>query len=120
MAHFAEVDTLGNVLRVIVVDNDKLLDENGNESEAVGKQYCTNLLGGYWIQTSYNGSFRKNYAGRGFKYDRNRDAFIPPKVYQSWVLNEDTCRWEPPIAKPDDEQPYVWDEINQNWILIEG
>lgn len=119
MAHFAEVDTQGNVLRVIVVDNDKLIDENGNESEAIGKKYCTNLLSGYWIQTSYNGSFRKNYAGRGFKYDRNRNAFIPPKPFDSWDLNEETCQWEPPIAYPDDGQLYQWDEENTQWTLIE-
>ena len=72
-----------------------------------------------WIQTSYNGSFRKNYAGIGFQYDKTRDAFIAPKPYPSWILNETTCRWEAPIAYPDDENNYNWNESEQSWNLIE-
>ena len=73
-----------------------ILDDLGNESEATGIQFCTDLLGGTWIQTSYNSSFRKNYAYTGDTYDAVRDAFIPVKPHPSCVFNEDTCRWETP------------------------
>ena len=93
MAHFAELDHQNKVLRVIVVHNNELLD-NGVESEQKGIQFCENLLGGRWIQTSYNGNFRKNFCGTGDLYDFTRDAFIPPKPEGEWILNEDTCIWE--------------------------
>lgn len=118
MAHFAELDEDDNVLRVIVVHNNELIDENGNESEQKGLEFCSNLLGGKWIQTSYNGNFRKNYAGPGYHYDITRDAFIPPKDFNSWVLNEETCQWEPPIPMPDDGFMYVWDEETTSWIKV--
>lgn len=116
MAHFAELDNQNNVIRVIVVNNSDITDSEGNESESIGKNFCTKLLGGNWIQTSYNGSFRKNFAGKGWKYDKIRDAFIPPKVYDSWSLNEQTCLWEAPTQKP--EGNYIWDEISQSWLQI--
>lgn len=107
MAHFAELDDNNVVTRVIVIHNNELLDENGNESEQKGINFCVAHYGGRWIQTSYNRNFRKNYAGVGFLYDSIRDAFIPPRppdtfvlpdgtIYTSkgWVLNEDTCQWE--------------------------
>lgn len=118
MAHFAELDENNIVLRVIVVDNKDILDENGSESEAIGVAFCHNLLGGSWKQTSYNANFRKNYAGQGFSYDEERNAFIPPKPFSKWVLNEDTCQWEAPIPYPDDEQRYSWNDESGEWELI--
>ena len=94
MAHFAQLDESNIVTQVIVVHNNELLD-NGVESEAKGAAFCQSLLGGNWIQTSYNGNIRKNFAGIGYTYDQTRDAFIPPKPEEgNWVLNEDTCLWE--------------------------
>lgn len=93
MAHFAELDENNVVKQVIVVNNNELLD-NGVESEAKGIAFCQSLFGGIWVQTSYNGNIRKNYAGIGFTYDSIRDAFIPPKPEGDWVLNEETCLWE--------------------------
>jgi hypothetical protein len=115
MAHFAKLDNDNTVLQVIVVDNNDILDENGNESEEVGINFCTQLLGGIWKQTSYNATFRKNYAGIGFTYDNERDAFIPPKPFSKWVLNEDTCNWEAPVAYPDDEKRYAWNDNKGEW-----
>jgi hypothetical protein len=115
MAHFAELDNDNNVIRVIVVDNNDILDENGNESEEVGINFCTQLLGGIWKQTSYNATFRKNYAGIGFTFDAEKDAFIPPKPFSKWVLNEDTCNWEAPVAYPDDEKRYAWNDNKGEW-----
>lgn len=116
MAHFAELDDNNVVLRVIVVGNNDCLDENGNESEAVGIAFCYNLLGGKWKQTSYNGNLRKNYAGIGYTYNEELDAFIPPKPYPSWILNESTAQWNAPIPFPDDNKIYIWDEESQSWI----
>jgi len=94
MAHFAQLDETNIVTQVIVVHNNELLD-NDVESEAKGIAFCQSLLGGNWVQTSYNGNIRKNYAGIGYSYDPVRDAFIPPKPEQGeWILNEDTCQWE--------------------------
>lgn len=93
MAHFAQLNETNIVQQVIVVHNNELLD-NGIESESKGIQFCQSLFGGNWIQTSYNGNIRKNYAGIGYTYDAQRDAFIPPKPTEGeWILNEDTCRW---------------------------
>ena len=122
MAHFAELNN-NIVLRVIVVNNTDILDENGNESEQIGKDFCYNLLGGEWIQTSYNATFRKNYAGIGFQYSEEYDGFIPPKPeeYASWIVNPDTCRWEPPIPYPTDPVPgedrrWRWNESTISWV----
>jgi hypothetical protein len=104
MAHFVELDETNTVIQAIVVHNNELLDENGNESEQKGIDFCIAHYGGTWIQTSYNANFRKNYAGIGFTYDEVRDAFIAPKPDDftdkegnsfTFVLNEDTCLWEP-------------------------
>jgi hypothetical protein len=103
------------VTQVIVVNNQELLDENNVEQEEKGIAFCQSLLGGNWKQTSYNGNIRKNYAGAGYTYDAERDAFIPPKPYASWILNEDTCRWEAPVAFPDDEKAYTWNEETVSW-----
>ena len=116
MAHFAEIDENNSVQRVIVVHNNELLDENGEEKEALGVAFCKSLLGGTWLQTSYNKNMRKNFAGIGFTYDIVRDAFIPPTPYDSWVLDEATCLWEAPVAYPSDENYYEWDETNTRWV----
>ncbi len=120
MAHFAELGENNVVLRVIVVDNKDTSDTSGNEVEEIGANFCRNLLGGTWKQTSYNANFRKNYAGIGFTYDSGRDAFVPPKPYNSWTLNEDTCRWDPPVAYPNDGQLYTWNEETTAWDLAPG
>lgn len=116
MAHFAELDDQNIVLRVIVIHNNELLDENGVEQESKGIEFCRSLFGGNWVQTSYNSTFRKNYAGQGFTYDAQRGAFIPPKPFASWLLNEDTCQWDSPIPYPLDDKLYVWDEVSGNWV----
>jgi hypothetical protein len=133
MAHFAELDENNVVLRVIVVS-----DEDAGPSPGLqGETFCQNLLGGQWKQTSYNTrggvhydsttnepdggiAFRKNYAGIGYSYDAVQDAFIPPPPFPSWVLNEDTCYWEPPIPMPTDAPEgsfYRWDEPTTSWVL---
>lgn len=118
MAHFAQIDENNIVQQVIVVHNNELLDENGIEQESKGVEFCKTLLGGNWIQTSYNAKFRKNYAGQGYTYDSVRDAFIPPKPYNSWILNEDTCQYEAPILYPNDGKPYRWDENTISWVEV--
>lgn len=115
MAHFAELNENNIVQRVVVVDNKDCLDANNVESEAVGTAFCHNLLGGTWKQTSYNANFRKNYAGIGYVYDSSKDAFIPPKTFSKWILNEETCQWEAPIAYPDDEKFYIWNDNKGEW-----
>ena len=117
MAHFAKIEN-DVVVQVIVVDNKDTADANGVEKEYIGAAFCERLLGGTWKQTSYNGNFRKNYAGLGYTYDSVRDAFIPPQPYPSWVLNESTCLWQAPIARPDDEKLYRWDEPTLSWIEV--
>lgn len=95
MAHFAKLNENNEVEQVIVIHNNELLDDFGNESEQKGIEFCVNLFGGRWIQTSYNSNIRKNYAGVGFIYDSIRNAFISPKPNGDWILNEDTCQWNP-------------------------
>jgi hypothetical protein len=122
MAHFAQIEN-NIVTSVIVVDNNNCLDKEGNESEAIGIQFCVDLLGGTWVQTSYNSNIRKNYAGIGSTYDTTRDAFIAPQPYPSWVLDEGTCIYEAPISYPTDDQMYSWDEDvyqadnTKGWVL---
>lgn len=145
MAHYAELDKNNIVLRVIVIDNfdclsdqvknnnsaitkDFLYGESGDtislngqnikwEDEEKGKQFLRKLFGNktIWVKTSYNGNIRKNYAGIGFTYDKNRDAFIPPQPYKSWTLNETTCQWNAPVPCPDDGKMYFWNEDKQVW-----
>jgi hypothetical protein len=120
MAHFAKLDENNKVLAVHVVNND-VITIDGNESEQAGIDFLTGLHGHtLWKQTSYNGNFRKNYAGIGYTYDASRDAFIGPQPYLSWSLNETTCQWEPPVAYPTDGKDYGWFESNQQWIEITG
>lgn len=118
MAHFAQLNENNVVVQVIVVDNADIIDKNGNESEQLGIDFCKTLLGSEtnWIQTSYNASFRKNYAGIGMLYDATRNAFLHAQPYASWTLNETTCRWEAPVAMPTDHPFYDWDENSQQWV----
>ena len=119
MAHFARIDENNIVQQVIVVDNKDTADAFGVEKEYIGAAFCERLLGGTWKQTSYNGNFRKNYAGVGYSYDAGRDAFIPPQPYPSWVLNEGTCQWVAPIPYPGDaDHFYSWDEAALSWVPV--
>ena len=132
MASFAELNLENIVLRVISIHNNELLD-NGVELENKGIQFCKSLYGQdtFWKQTSYNTQrgehtlggtpFRKNHAAKGYTYDSNKDAFIPPKPFNSWILNENTCHWEPPIPYPTDGTIYYmynWNEETQSWEKI--
>lgn len=120
MAHFAELDENNVVLRVIVVSNADTSDVNGVEREEVGVAFCHSLFGSstVWKQTSYNGNFRKNYAGIGYLYDASRDAFIPPRPFPSWSIDEQTCLWVPPVGRPNDGKEYSWDETTLSWIEV--
>ena len=114
MAHYAKLDNKNTVISVEVVTNEVITDADGNEQEQLGIDFLTDLYGGGWYkQTSYNNSFRKNYAGVGYTYDGVRDAFIPPQEFLSWVLNEDTCQYEPPVAQPDAH--HYWNESTTSW-----
>ena len=125
MAHFARVED-GVVREVIVVDNKDTSDANGVEKESIGVAFCERLLGGTWKQTSYNANLRKNYAGIGYTYNASIDAFVPPKPYASWVLNETTAQWAAPVDMPEDAgtgdppKRYSWDEENTQWVESEG
>jgi hypothetical protein len=116
MAHFAQLDQNNLVTQVIVVNNNELLD-NGVELESKGISFCQSLFGGNWVQTSYNGTIRKNYAGIGYTYNATLDAFIEPKPFNSWSLDETTCKWVAPVSYPQDGFPYLWSEERQDWLL---
>lgn len=116
MAHFAELDDNNVVKRVIVVDNKDTVDENDNEVEAIGIAFCQNLLGGRWVQTSYNNKFRVRYAAEGYTYDPSLDAFIRPKRFPSWTFNSVTYDWDPPVPMPNDGNDYRWDEATLSWV----
>jgi hypothetical protein len=118
MAHFAKIED-GVVTQVIVVDNKDCADASGVEKEYIGAAFCERLLGGTWKQTSYNGSIRKNYAGVGYTYNADIDAFVPPKPYASWLLNETTAQWDAPVAMPNDGNRYTWDEATLAWVELE-
>ena len=112
MSHWAEIDNTNTVIRVLVGDNN---DPAGDE----GYQWLIDNLGGTWIKTSYNGNIRKNYAGKGFTYDAARNAFIAPKPFNSWVLDEATCRWQAPTPMPTTEgKRYYWSEDDLSWREI--
>ena len=123
MAHFAKIGAGSIVERVEVVHNDVATSEKAG-ADFLNGIYNTSDT---WIQTSYNTfagehklggtPFRKNYATVGGRYDQTRDAFIPPQNYESWILNEDTCQWDAPVAYPTDGQTYDWNETNQTWDL---
>jgi hypothetical protein len=108
MSHWAEIDENNIVLRVLV----------GNNSEPDEGEAFMNSLGGTWVKTSYNGNIRKNFAGIGYTYDSGRDAFIAPKSYESWVLNEETCQWESPVPYPTDGVMYQWNEELADWQAV--
>jgi len=129
MASFAKIGLNSKVIEVLSVNNEVLKDANGIEQENIGVDFLTKLTGyPVWKQTSYNTyggvhssggtPLRKNHAGIGYTYDEDRDAFIPKKPFNSWVLNETTCLWDAPVVKPDDGQDYIWNETIQNWELI--
>ena len=117
MAHFAKLGIDNVVLGVLVVNNVDTMTPQGEEREEIGVEFLRKLTGHEtWKQTSYSRSFRKNYAGIGFTYDSFRDAFIPPKPYPSWTLDEDTCRWKPPTPAPINENNiYTWNESTLSW-----
>lgn len=118
MAHFAQLDSNNVVVQVIVIDNKDTADAFGNEKEYIGAAFCERLFGGTWKQTSYNGNMRKNYAGIGYKYHADIDAFVAPQLFASWVLNAN-AQWEAPTPMPTDgtmENPYTWDEATTSWI----
>lgn len=131
MAYFAQINSGGVVVSVIAVSNQILASEGGVESEANGITHLERHGaedGFYWKQTSYNTRagqhslgdtpLRKNYAGKGYTYDPDRDAFIAPKPYDSWLLDELTCTWEVPIPYPDDGENYLWNEETKSWLPI--
>jgi hypothetical protein len=101
------------------VDNKDTADASGVEKEHIGAAFCERLLGGNWKQTSYNANFRKHYAGIGYKYDANLDAFIPPQPYPSWTLDSN-ANWQPPVAMPSDGKMYSWDENTTSWNEVQG
>ena len=130
MASFAKIGLNNKVIEVLSVNNEVLKDADGIEQENIGIDFLTKLTGwAIWKQTSYNTHggvhssggtpLRKNHAGIGYTYDEDRDAFIPKKPYNSWVLNEDTCIWNAPVAKPNDENKYTWNESTLTWDIVE-
>ena len=133
MASFAKIGLNNKVIEVLSVVNEVLHDSNGIEQEAIGIQFLKTLYNEpntIWKQSSYNTNggvhsnggtpFRKNHAGIGYTYDSQRDAFIPPKPFNSWILNENTCLWDAPIPMPTDGNRYNWNEEILNWELING
>ena len=131
MASFAKIGLNNKVIEVLSVHNNELKDSNGVEQEVNGIDFLTKLTGwAIWKQTSYNTHgglhnngetpFRKNHAGIGYTYDEDRDAFIAPKPYASWILNETTCLWEAPSDMPDDNQRYSWNEETTTWDLVDN
>ena len=130
MASFAKIGLNSKVIEVLSVNNEVLKDSNGVEQESIGIDFLTKLTGyPIWKQTSYNTHggvhdnngipLRKNHAGIGYTYDEDRDAFIPPKTFNSWVLNEDTCLWNAPVSKPEDNNIYNWNESTLTWDIVE-
>jgi hypothetical protein len=130
MASFAKIGLNGKVIEVLSIVNEVLHDSNGVEQESIGIDFLTKFTGwAIWKQTSYNTKggvhdkngtpLRKNHAGIGYIYDEDRDAFIPPKYFNSWVLNEQTCLWEAPVAMPNDGNKYTWNESTLTWDIVE-
>lgn len=117
MAHFAQINSDNVVTQVIVVSNADCGGGEYPESDAVGAAFCTNLLGGTWKQTSYNNNFRKRYAGIGYTFNAELDAFVAPKPYPSWTLNTETADWEAPVARPT-EGNWTWNESTQQWDQV--
>jgi hypothetical protein len=117
MAHYAKIDSNNIVTQVIVIDNKDTADANGVEKEYIGAAYCERLFGGTWKQTSYNATIRKNYAGIGYTYQADIDAFVPPKPYASWTLDAN-AQWQAPTAIPTDGKMYSWNEETQTWVEV--
>jgi hypothetical protein len=117
MAHFAEVDENGNVVRVIVVSDADTADETGTEVESVGAQFCTDLLGGTWVQASYNATIRTRFAGIGSHWDETRDAFIDPAPFPSWILDNESTEW---VAPAPHVPGCIWDEATSSWVRPES
>lgn len=116
MAHFAELDENNIVLRVVVIANDVLLDDNNVEQESLGRTFCESLFGGgTWVQTSYNHNIRQMYASVGGEYDSVADKFKPRKPFNSWIWNSSSWDWEAPVAMPATGGPYRWNEAQQQW-----
>ena len=117
MAHFAKLNENNIVEDVIVISNQHGNNLDFPQSEVLGQLFIVTILGleGKWYQTSYNSNFRKNFAGIGCTYDVNRNAFIAPKPFNSWILNEETCAWEPPTPYPDINDFYIWNEEELKW-----
>ncbi len=128
MAHFVEIDSKKQVIKVLVLEDKDTQDVNGDEVESIGAKYLEDTFGGTWLRTSYNTiagehvkggtPFRINYAGIGFIYDEAKDAFIPPQPFSSWTLNKNTCQWESPIEYPNDGKDYTWNEDTKSWDLV--
>lgn len=122
MAYFAQLNSLNNVDQIISINNSVLREPEISfpQTELLGQMFISDVLKlpGVWKQTSFNKSFRKNFAGVGYSYDKDRDAFIPPKPYNSWILNEYSCNWDSPVPYPNDGNSYSWDEQNQTWKPI--
>jgi len=129
MANFAKIGLNNIVLDVQLIDNISAMTPQGVESEEVACAFLAKMFGHQtWLKTSFNTRggvhilggtpLRKNYAGIGYTYDSQRDAFIPPKQFESWVLNEDTCLWDAPVAAPDDGKVYQWNEDTQAWVEV--
>jgi hypothetical protein len=121
MAYFAQLDENNIVINVIRVSDSDCLNTDGFEDESLGIDFCKSLVGQdtIWKQTSYNKKIRKHYAGIGYSYDEVLDAFIPPQIYPSWTLNEDSCLWEAPVPYPIDNKIYEWNEEEQSWDEVE-
>ena len=119
MSHFAQIDSNNIVTQVIVIDNKDTADAYGTEKEHIGAAFCERLFGGTWKQTSYNGNIRKNYAGIGYAYNADIDAFVPPKPYASWTLDAN-AQWQAPTAMPTDGKMYSWNEETQTWVEVNG
>jgi hypothetical protein len=117
MAHYAQIDSNNIVTQVIVIDNKDTADANGTEKEYIGAAYCERLFGGTWKQTSYNATIRKNYAGIGYKYQSDIDAFVPPQPYASWTLDAN-AKWQPPTPMPTGSGMYNWDEATLAWLEV--
>lgn len=120
MAHFAKINENDIVEIVVVVDNENLIDDLGVENEQKGINYLKSIYGDdtNWVQTSYHRNFRKLFASEGYIYDRNNDIFIMNQPYPSWVLNNETNNWEPPVPFPNDGNGYFWDEQNLMWVMV--
>ena len=124
MAHFAQI--INGIVAQVIVVSDADTAQGGVEDGAIGAAFCTALLGGTWIQTSYNThggvnsaggiALRFNYAGIGYTYDTARDAFIAPQPFASWLLDESTCRWAAPVPMPAEGGPWQWDEATLSWV----